>query len=403
VLWITGVNTEDKIDTKTEAQNEKFKLSRWLHNKSDIGFLLVQVVQASGLGSTKLQGSVNPFCQLELDNQFARTRTLTNVKTPVWEKTFKFRVRDAFSLLKITIASEKIDSPQIILGKTVIRLSQLVKHEDQDLWIPLKDKTLRKGAKGDSSKLNVKIRYEINQIKSAITVFKNKEEVLYEVPKPKFDRAVLVKNVNRIKRFLPKGSNITKIKQSYADIISWKSPARTVKYFVFYMFFVYYFQFWWVPSILLYYIIKNKKEKQENSFSPNLTGLRTETEDENDDEDEETKEEKKSFKHSLDALQSILLEFQEGCGSIGSYFERMSNLMYFEEPFLTILFCCLLAGASLVLWMFGLRALLLFWGMNKFTKRLRDPNPVPTNEVDNLILRVPDFEMVEDSRLLFEK
>ena len=88
-------------------------------------------------------GSVNPFCQLELDNQFARTRTLTNVKTPVWEKTFKFRVRDAFSLLKITIASEKIDSPQIILGKTVIRLSQLVKHEDQDLWIPLKDKTLR--------------------------------------------------------------------------------------------------------------------------------------------------------------------------------------------------------------------------------------------------------------------
>jgi len=41
--------------------------------------------------------------------------------------------------------------------------------------------------------------------------------------------------------------------------------------------------------------------------------------------------------------------------------------------------------------------------MNKFTKRLRDPNPVPTNEVDNLILRVPDFEMVEDSRLVNEK
>ena len=46
------------------------------------------------------------------------------------------------------------------------------------------------------------------------------------------------------------------------------------------------------------------------------------------------------------------------------------------------------------------RAVLLFWGVNKFTKKLRDPNPVATNEVDNLILRVPDMEMVEDSRPL---
>ena len=43
---------------------------------------------------------------------------------------------------------------------------------------------------------------------------------------------------------------------------------------------------------------------------------------------------------------------------------------------------------------------MLLWGLNKFTKKLRDPDPVPTNEVDNLILSVPDFEMVEDAKTL---
>ena len=47
-----------------------------------------------------------------------------------------------------------------------------------------------------------------------------------------------------------------------------------------------------------------------------------------------------------------------------------------------------------------MKAVLLFWGVNKFTKKLCDSNPVATNEVDNLILRVPYLEMVEDSRPL---
>ena len=65
---------------------------------------------------------------------------------------------------------------------------------------------------------------------------------MYEVPKPKFERQVLLENVTRIKQFIPKGSTIVRLKKSYSDIIAWREPARTVKYFVFYMFFVYYFR-----------------------------------------------------------------------------------------------------------------------------------------------------------------
>ena len=62
--------------------------------------------------------------------------------------------------------------------------------------------------------------------------------------------------------FIPKSSTINKIKNSYEDIIAWKEPARTVKYFVFYMFFVYYFNIWWIPLFLVYNLFINWKYKE---------------------------------------------------------------------------------------------------------------------------------------------
>ena len=32
-----------------------------------------------------------------------------------------------------------------------------------------------------------------------------------------------------------------------------------------------------------------------------------------------------------------------------------------------------------------LRTVLLLWGVNKFTKKLREADPIPTNEIDNLV------------------
>ena len=149
------------------------------------------------------------------------------------------------------------------------------------------------------------------------------------------------------------------MKQSYNDIIAWDAPARTVKYFVFYMFFVYYFQIWWLPTIMLYYLGNNYVNKKEKTGSESANVVKIETVEEDDDEDddyqEDKQDEKKSLKFSFDSLQTILLEFQEACGSIASYFERILNLFYFEEPFLSVLFCSLLAFVSLILWMFGLR------------------------------------------------
>ena len=34
-------------------------------------------------------------------------------KSPVWDKTFNFDINDAFSVLKINVASEKMNSPLV--------------------------------------------------------------------------------------------------------------------------------------------------------------------------------------------------------------------------------------------------------------------------------------------------
>ena len=56
-----------------------------------------------------------------------------------------------------------------------------------------------------------------------------------------------------------------------------------------------------------------------------------EDEDEDEDNMDGGKEERKSLKQSLDSLQNTLLEFQEGCGLVASYLERISNMAHFEE------------------------------------------------------------------------
>ena len=71
---------------------------------------------------------------------------------------------------------------------------------------------------------------------------------------------------------------------------------------------------------------------------PNLPKLpaREESLEEEDEEEDNLdggslKEERKSLKQSLDTLQNTLLEFQEGCGLVASYLERISNMAHFEE------------------------------------------------------------------------
>ena len=125
---------------------------------------------------------------------------------------------------------------------------------------------LRKAANGEFPQIKLLLEYKHFPVRTAISVLQNKEPLLFEVPKPKFERPKLLHNVNRIKHFLPKGSTINRYKQSYEDVIAWKEPGRTVKYFVFYMFFVYYFNICWLPIFLIYILFINWRHKNNSDL-----------------------------------------------------------------------------------------------------------------------------------------
>jgi len=64
-------------------------------------------------------------------------------------------------------------------------------------------------------------------------------------------------------------------------------------------------------------------------------------------------------------------------------------------PWLSWLAVVVLAVATIVLFCIPLRYLILLWGINKFTKKLRAPDSIPNNELLDYLSRVPsDKELV---------
>lgn len=64
----------------------------------------------------------------------------------------------------------------------------------------------------------------------------------------------------------------------------------------------------------------------------------------------------------------------------------------FSVPELSWLTALLLFGAMFVLHFIPIRALLMMWGIIKFSKRIIRPHAVTNNEVLDLLSRVPDDE-----------
>ena len=98
VIWLTGVN---EAEMKPDSHDKVGKIEK--SSDKSVGKLTVTVVEATGLGSSKLQTSLNPFCQLELENYFYRTNTEIKCKNPRWDKSFSFEIVDPFEILHISV------------------------------------------------------------------------------------------------------------------------------------------------------------------------------------------------------------------------------------------------------------------------------------------------------------
>ena len=69
--------------------------------------------------------------------------------------------------------------------------------------------------------------------------------------------------------------------------------------------------------------------------------------------------------------------------------ERLKNTFNWTVPWLSWLAMILLAIGGVVLYYVPIRYLVLAFGINKFTKKLRAPNAIPNNELLDYLSRIP--------------
>ncbi|XP_076444244.1 multiple C2 and transmembrane domain-containing protein 1-like [Babylonia areolata] len=396
LLTISGTCTTDALsdlcnftpDSRQQGQLQKKYSFLKLSDFSDVGHLQVKVFKAQGLRKADIGGNSDPFCVLELVN--ARVQTHTEYKTlnPEWNKVFSFKVQDIHSVLEVTIFDEDRDKKVEFLGKVAIPLLRIRNGERR--WYALKDKKLNRRTKGA---ILLELDLIFNHVKAAIRTVNPAEEKFMQV-EPKFKIQLMKKNIDRVGQLIAVVVETGKFLQS---CFSWESTTRSATAFFVFLVMVWNFEIYMLPITLLLIFLKNlliaqlvgafKREQVEDDYFE---------EDEEEDEEKEKQEEKKSFKEKLQSIQDVCLQVQQGMDMVASLGERIKNTFNWTVPWLSALAVVALSAGVIILYLIPLRWLLLAWGINKFTKKLRKPNAVNNNELLDFLSRVPsDRELAQ--------
>ncbi|XP_078386533.1 multiple C2 and transmembrane domain-containing protein 2-like [Cetorhinus maximus] len=380
------------LNDETERQQtiQRYSLRNTLQDMSDIGFLQVQVIKACNLTAADFSGKSDPFCVLELGNNKLLTHTVYKNLNPEWNKIFSFNIRDIHDALEVTVFDEDGDKPPDFLGKIAIPLLS-IKNGQQTAYF-LKNRKLGRPEKG-ALYLQMDIIY--NPIKASLQTFTPKEPRNQE-ENTKFSKKTLTRNVRRVRNLTMVIWNTLQYIQSCFE---WQSAQRSVIAFLLYLVIVWIFEIYMLPLALLmlfawsYIQVARGKVVNQNDMEEDDV-------DDDDDEEDEKESEKKGLMDKIHMVQDIVITVQNILDKAASFGERIKNTFNWSVPFLSNLACIVLVVCTLVLYFASLRYLLLIWGIHKFTKKLRNPYAINSNELLNFLSRVPsDVQKVQHAEL----
>lgn len=419
LLVLTSTKVQEDSISKTNMQLKqntwKYRIHRSVDVKSikDIGFLTVKIDRAEDLTGTET------FAMIEVGNSVVRTQTVRKTNNPTWEKAFNFRVKDIHDELEVSVynAVKSKGSKAELLGKIKVPLHNL----ELGVIVPyaLKDKHCLQRARGV---VHVECGLVYNAIRACVRTINPREDKLIE-EEEKFRRKVLFNNVKRV-------ANLVRTIISSWDFIkslwSWESSFNSAASFVGFLILVIFGELWMLlllgAGLFLYqYLvvyIKGRHYWQLKSKSGGMASMRThyhsiEEHDEHSDthsfsdfselEDEleaGDSKEKVNLRQRLRQLQDILLIVQKVVGVIADMEERVRNLFNWSVPFLCWMSVGVLVLASFLFYFVPLRYVILVWGINKWTKRLRKPHYIDNTELLDFISRSPTNKQLEQWRPL---
>uniref|UniRef100_A0AAZ3P9U9 C2 domain-containing protein n=1 Tax=Oncorhynchus tshawytscha TaxID=74940 RepID=A0AAZ3P9U9_ONCTS len=362
---------------------------RPLSNLKDVGIVQVKVMRAEGLMAADVTGKSDPFCVLELNNDRLQTHTIYKNLNPEWNKVFTFNVKDIHSVLEVTVFDEDRDRSADFLGKVAIPLLH-IQNGEQKGYV-LKNKEMTGPTKG-LIYLESDVIY--STVKAGLRTIVPPEQKYIE-EEPKVSKHLLQQNFNRVKRCILFVINIGTFINSCFE---WESPQRSISAFLFFVVVVWNFELYMVPGALLLLLTWNYFITAGRESGDTVSAVWEEEEEEKDDKDSE----RKGFMDKLYALQDVCVSVQSALDDVASYGERIKNTFNWTVPFLSWLAISILCVATVLLYLIPLRYLVLAWGVNKFTKKLRNPYLIENNEVLDFLSRVPSDVQMQYRELKFD-
>ncbi|XP_032061887.1 multiple C2 and transmembrane domain-containing protein 1 isoform X2 [Aythya fuligula] len=394
---------------------KRYSPMRMFHNMKDVGFLQVKVIRAEALMAADVTGKSDPFCVVELNNDRLLTHTIYKNLNPEWNKIFTFNIKDIHSVLEVTVYDEDRDRSADFLGKVAIPLLS-IQNGEQKAYV-LKNKQLTGPTKGV---IYLEIDVIFNAVKASIRTLMPKEQKYIE-EENRLSKQLLLRNFIRMKRCVMVLINAAYYINSCFD---WDSPPRSLAAFLLFLFVVWNFELYMIPLALLlllawnyFLIISGKDNRQHDTVVEDML----EDEEEEDDRDDKMfvdiqllsdrdfryletllrafcyqDSEKKGFMNKLYAIQEVCVSVQNVLDEVASFGERVKNTFNWTVPFLSWLAIVALCVFTIILYFIPLRYIVLVWGINKFTKKLRSPYAIDNNELLDFLSRVPsDVQVVQ--------
>ncbi|XP_029108771.1 multiple C2 and transmembrane domain-containing protein 1-like isoform X2 [Scleropages formosus] len=382
------------LDDPLERQNilNRYKLLRSFHNVRDVGVVQVKVIRAEGLMAADVTGKSDPFCVVELSNDRLQTHTVYKNLNPEWNKVFTFNVKDVHSVLEVTVYDEDKDRSADFLGKVAIPLLNIRNGERKSYG--LKNKALTGPTKGV---IYLEMDVIFNTVKAGLRTLTPAEQKYLE-EEPRVCKQLLQQNFLRVKRCVLFLINIG----SYINsCFEWESPKRSLTAFLLFILAVWNFQLYMIPLSLLLLLVWNylRVALGRDPRHGSMKEMEDMLEDEDDELDKEDSE-RKGFMDKLYAIQDVCISVQSALDEVASYGERIKNTFNWTVPFLSCLAIVVLSIGTVVIYFIPFRYIVLIWGVNKFTKKLRDPYNIDNNELLDFLSRVPsDVQVVQYQEL----
>ncbi|XP_029399993.1 multiple C2 and transmembrane domain-containing protein 1 isoform X4 [Mus pahari] len=393
-VCISDLSVNSMEDQKEREEIlKRYSPLRIFNNLKDVGFLQVKVIRAEGLMAADVTGKSDPFCVVELNNDRLLTHTVYKNLNPEWNKVFTFNIKDIHSVLEVTVYDEDRDRSADFLGRVAIPLLS-IQNGEQKAYV-LKNKQLTGPTKGV---IYLEIDVIFNAVKASLRTLIPKERKYIE-EENRLSKQLLLRNFIRTKRCVIVLVNAAYYVNSCFD---WDSPPRSLAAFVLFLLIVWNFELYMIPLLLLllltwnyFLIISGKDNRQRDTVVEDML----EDEEEEDDRDDKDGE-KKGFINKIYAIQEVCVSVQNILDEAASLGERIKNTFNWTVPFLSWLAIVALCVFTAILYFIPLRYIVLVWGINKFTKKLRSPYAIDNNELLDFLSRVPsDVQVVQYQEL----